>query len=92
MSTNKRYSLGDHYEKFISNQVAQGRFNNGSEVVRAGVRMLEDYEARMNELRTLIDEGDVAITKGQFKTYVNAETLASDIIKRGKDQLNRSAF
>jgi antitoxin ParD1/3/4 len=56
MSTNKRYSLGDHYEKFISNQVAQGRFNNGSEVVRAGLRMLEDYEARMNELRTLIDE------------------------------------
>ncbi len=88
MSTNKSYSLGSHYENFISNQVAQGRFNNGSEVVRAGLRMLEDYEARMNELRTHIDEGDAAITKGQVKTYVDAEELTADIVKRGKKQLN----
>ncbi|MCP5002349.1 MAG: type II toxin-antitoxin system ParD family antitoxin [Planctomycetes bacterium] len=90
MSTNKSYSLGDHYEQFIINQVAQGRFNNGSEVVRAGLRMLEDYEARMNELRTLIDEGDSAITKGQVKTYANAEELTADIVKRGKKQINQN--
>jgi antitoxin ParD1/3/4 len=47
MSANKSYTLGDHYEKFISTQVANGRFNNASEVVRAGLRMLEDYETRM---------------------------------------------
>ncbi|KHE91149.1 MAG: type II toxin-antitoxin system ParD family antitoxin [Candidatus Scalindua rubra] len=88
MSTNKSYSLGSHYENFISNQVAQGRFNNGSEVVRAGLRMLEDYEARMNELRTLIDEGDTAVTKGQVKTYTDAEELTADIVKRGRKQLN----
>lgn len=45
MSTNKSYTLGDHYEQFIAVQVAEGRFNNASEVVRAGLRMLEDYEA-----------------------------------------------
>ncbi len=90
MSTNKSYSLGNHYEKFISNQVAQGRFNNGSEVVRAGLRMLEDYKARMNELRTLIDEGYSAITKGQVKTYANAEELTADIVKRGKKRLNQN--
>jgi len=88
MSTNKSYSLGSHYENFISNQVAQGRFNNGSEVVRAGLRMLEDYEARMDELRTLIDEGDTAVTKGQVKTYADAEELTADIVKRGRKQLN----
>ncbi len=90
MGTNKSYSLGNHYEKFISNQVAQGRFNNGSEVVRAGLRMLEDYESRMNELRTLIDEGDSAITKGRVKTYADAEELTADIVKRGKKQLNQN--
>jgi len=37
-------SLGDHFEAFISRQVADGRFQNASEVVRAGLRMLEDYE------------------------------------------------
>ena len=90
MSTNKSYSLGNHYEDFISNQVAQGRFNNGSEVVRAGLRMLEDYEARMNELRTLIDEGDSAIAKGQVKTFANAEELTADIVKQGKKRLNQN--
>lgn len=89
MSTNKSYSLKDHYGKFINNQVAKGRFNNGSEVVRAGLRMLEDYEAHMNELRTLIDEGDSAITKGQVKTYASAEELTADIVKRDKRQLNQ---
>lgn len=37
-------SLGDHFEEFVSRQVADGRFQNVSEVVRAGLRMLEDYE------------------------------------------------
>jgi antitoxin ParD1/3/4 len=37
-------SLGDHFEEFVSRQVADGRFQNASEVVRAGLRMLEDYE------------------------------------------------
>ncbi len=37
-------SLGDHFEEFVSRQIANGRFQNVSEVVRAGLRMLEDYE------------------------------------------------
>lgn len=90
MSTNKSYTLGDHYERFIANQVAEGRFNNASEVVRSGLRMLEDYEIRMKELRALIDEGDAAISAGQVKTYVNAEKLTADIVKRGKKRLKQN--
>lgn len=37
-------SLGDHFEEFVNRQVADGRFQNVSEVVCAGLRMLEDYE------------------------------------------------
>src|SRR5689334_1301256 len=37
-------SLGEHFEKFVQEQISQGRYQNVSEVVRAGLRMLEDYE------------------------------------------------
>lgn len=44
------YALSDHYESFIyesfiRKQLESGRYNNASEVVRAGLRMLEDFEA-----------------------------------------------
>ena len=42
-------SLGDHFEKFAQEQIAQGRYQNVSEVVRAGLRMLEDYEMTRQE-------------------------------------------
>ncbi len=90
MSTNKSYTLGEHYEQFIANQVAEGRFNNASEVVRSGLRMLEDYEIRMKELRGLIDEGDSAITAGRVKTYASADKLTDEIIKRGKKRLKQN--
>lgn len=39
------FALDEHYERFIQAQLASGRYNNASEVVRAGLRMLEDFEA-----------------------------------------------
>ena len=90
MSTNKSYTLGEHYEQFISNQVGEGRFNNASEVVRAGLRMLEDYETRMKKLRGLIDEGDSAIAAGRVKTFASAGKLTDEIVNRGKKRLKQN--
>jgi len=48
-------ALNDHYERFIKKQLESGRYNNASEIVRAGLRMLEDFEdARENWLRNEI--------------------------------------
>ena len=45
-------ALGTHYEEFVKRQLESGRYNNASEVVRAGLRMLEDFEdAREKWLR-----------------------------------------
>ena len=45
-------ALNDHYERFIKRQLESGRYNNASEIVRAGLRMLEDFEeARENWLK-----------------------------------------
>ncbi|MBM3095071.1 type II toxin-antitoxin system ParD family antitoxin [Ensifer sp. T173] len=38
------FALNEHYEKFIKKQLDSGRYNNASEVVRAGLRLLEDQE------------------------------------------------
>jgi antitoxin ParD1/3/4 len=54
-------ALGDHFEEFIRKQLESGRFNNVSEVVRAGLRLLEDEqklrEIRHRELKAAIREG-----------------------------------
>ena len=84
----KSYVVGDRYEEFIATQVKAGRFNNASEVVRAGLRMLEDYETRLQEVRALIDEGDADIAAGNVFEYAGADELTQDIIKQGMEKLN----
>lgn len=53
-------TLGQHYEEFIHSNIAGGRYNNVSEVVRAGLRRLEEDEIRLSALRSAIDEGDAS--------------------------------
>ena len=57
MGRNTSISLGDHFENFIKSTVSNGRFNNASEVVRAGLRLLEEEENRIQILRKAIQEG-----------------------------------
>lgn len=50
-------ALGTYFENFIQSTIAQGRYNNASEVVRAGLRLLEEQENRVVALKSAIDEG-----------------------------------
>ena len=51
-------TLGPHYEDFIKEHIARGRYNNVSEVVRAGLRRLEEDEARIAAIRAALEEGE----------------------------------
>ena len=54
-------ALGSHFEEFVKKLLNSGRFNNTSEVVRAGLRLLEDEERlrqiRQSDLKAAIQEG-----------------------------------
>lgn len=54
-------ALSSHFERFVREQVASGRYNNASEVVRAGLRLLEDQQKQaalqLDALRAAIAAG-----------------------------------
>ena len=58
MPRNTSVTIGSHFETFISGQLEEGRYGSASEVVRAGLRLLEDYEAKVRQLRAALIEGE----------------------------------
>lgn len=57
MGRNTSVSLGDYFEKFVDSRVSEGRFNNASEVIRAGLRLLEEEESKIKVLKNALKEG-----------------------------------
>ena len=83
MGRNTSVSLGNYFEDFVENRISEGRFKNASEVIRAGLRLLEEEENRVIALRTAIQEGiDSGIAKN-FNTKKNLETLKANKRKNG---------
>ena len=54
---NTSISLGNYFDNFVSSQVSGGRYKNVSEVVRAGLRLLEDEESKVIALKNAIQKG-----------------------------------
>jgi antitoxin ParD1/3/4 len=58
MAKNTSVSLGDHFEEFIGSQIGSGRYGSASEVVRAGLRLLETTESKLDVLRKALVAGE----------------------------------
>ena len=57
MSKNTSILLGNYFDDFIKGRIDEGRYKNASEVVRAGLRLLEEEENKINVLKSAIQEG-----------------------------------
>lgn len=58
MSKNTSITLGDHFTGFVDRQLEKGRYGSASEVVRAGLRLLEEHEIKLANLRAALVEGE----------------------------------
>jgi antitoxin ParD1/3/4 len=74
MGRNTSVSLGDYFENFVDNSVLEGRFKNASEVIRAGLRLLEEEESKIIALKKAINEG---IESGIAKDFDSKKHLES---------------
>ncbi len=66
MAQNTSISLDDHFADFLSREVSSGRYRSASEVVRAGLRLLEDRETQMAALRAALVAGEESGTPEDF--------------------------
>jgi antitoxin ParD1/3/4 len=58
MARNTSITLGEHFDEFIAHQLGDGRFGSASEVIRAGLRLLEENETKLKILREALQEGE----------------------------------
>jgi antitoxin ParD1/3/4 len=82
MSKNTSISLGDYFDQFVQNSISRGRFKNASEVLRAGLRLLEDEESKVIALKNAIQEGVDSGIALDFDPKSHLESLKA---KKNKD-------
>lgn len=78
MSKNTSIVLSEHFQTFIEGQISEGRYGSASEVVRAGLRLLEHQEARLAALRAALIEGEDSGEPAEFdvETFLSAQRKA----------------
>ncbi len=72
---NTSVSLGNYFDQFVQTQVSTGRYKNVSEVIRAGLRLLENEESKVVALRNAIQEGIDSGIAHDFDPIKNLEGL-----------------
>ena len=58
MARNTSINLGIHFDDFINQQLSYGRYGSASEVIRAGLRLLEERETKLHALQAMLTEGE----------------------------------
>lgn len=86
-------SLTPELERLVNQKVATGLYNSASEVIRAGLRLLDEQDqlkqAQLDSLRREVDVGAEQIRSGLGRKYKNGSELAERIKQRGRKRIER---
>ena len=66
MAKNTSFILGEHFDEFVSGQVRSGRYANAADVIRSGLRLLEEHERQVEALRKALAEGEESGVAGEL--------------------------
>jgi antitoxin ParD1/3/4 len=72
-------SLGEHWEVYIKNQIASGRYGSASEVVRDALRAMEERKSKLDALRSHLAQGAEQARASQFIDNFTMDTLINDL-------------
>ena len=81
MAKNTSFVLGDHFDAFVRAQVSAGRYANATDVIRSGLRLLEERELRLDTLRRSVAEGEASGDAGPLDV--------EDVKRRGRQSRRR---
>lgn len=76
-------SIGERWEEFVARVVQDGRYGSASEVVREGLRLVEEREAKLRALRETLD---AAIARGGAQTYEDVEAMIDDLAAQSRNK------
>jgi antitoxin ParD1/3/4 len=72
-------SLGEHWEVYIKNEIASGRYGSASEVVRDALRAMEERKSKLDALRSHLALGAEQARAGEFVDNFTMDTLINDL-------------
>ena len=79
MGRNTTITLGDHFSAFVDDRIKAGRFETTSEAVRAGLRLLEADEAKLDMLREKLAVG---IAQAENSETVDGESFMKNMLQK----------
>ncbi len=72
-------SLGEHWEIFIKNEIASGRYGSASEVVRDALRGMEERKSKLEALRVYLKEGAEQAERGEFVKDYSIDKIIEEL-------------
>lgn len=77
MPRNTSVTLGKHFDGFIKSKVQEGRYGSTSEAIRAGLRLLEEQETKLDRLKAVLAAGEAELDQGQG---IDGDTFMNKLI------------